>query len=218
MQWMEPGIETSDLGQVSPFLAYSVGSPADSPCSLQCPGLTWFQLKPSDFGNFLSVSGGFCIYPQLFHVCHLGLDVLPPCCAPGEGLCSLCLWLRNPRGEWEWEWVVFHVGSHPKFTHACYGIMYSTLDYGFVHRCFSKLFETCLILKSPCNPLESQMFWHCCRKYCLGVPPAGIVALREGLRWLLLPLRGEIFLWILTFHSSGALLKTVGKGRIGNTQ
>lgn len=48
--------------------------------------------------------------------------------------------------------------------------------------------------------------------------PAGIVALREGLRWLLLPLCGEIFLWTLTFDSSGALLKAVGKGRIGNMQ
>lgn len=100
IQKMEPGLETSDLGQVPPFLAdNSVWCPADSLCSLQCPCLTWLQLKPSDFGNFLCVSGGLCIYPQLLHVRYLGLDVLPPCCAPGEGLCSLCLWLRDPRGE-----------------------------------------------------------------------------------------------------------------------
>lgn len=95
---------------------------------------------------------------------------------------------------------------HPKFTHACYGIVDSTSGDGFICRYFSKLFETCLILKSLCSPLENQMFQHCCGRYCSGVPPAGTVALREGLRWLLLPLHGEIFLWTLTFDSSGELL------------
>ncbi|XP_075018699.1 H(+)/Cl(-) exchange transporter 5 isoform X1 [Calonectris borealis] len=41
--------------------------------------------------------GGFCIYSQLLHVRYLGLVILPSCCVTCEGVCSLCLWLRDPR-------------------------------------------------------------------------------------------------------------------------
>lgn len=44
----------------------------------------------------------------------------------------------------------------------------------------------------------------------------GTVALREGLRWLLLPLHEERSFWTLNFDSSGGLWNAVGKGRIWN--
>lgn len=61
---MEPGLEMPDLGQVSPFLF--VGSPAGSLCSLQCPGLMWFQLKPSDLDNFSVFQGAFAYILNYF--------------------------------------------------------------------------------------------------------------------------------------------------------
>lgn len=44
-------------------------------------------------------SGPVCLHSELPNVHILGSALLIPGCDAGQGLCSICLWIRNTRGN-----------------------------------------------------------------------------------------------------------------------